>query len=212
MNVREIIKLAAEQSVGLEDLSPEDASLYLKYLNLVHAELYRKLAQINPFAPIAKDTVSAIGGRITLETMPLVVKSLYVPISGNPLVLKPIMHDTILERDPERAMGGMPQYWYFFNQGIEVYPSYEGALKLVCIKDPEMFTIETVEAQIPYPPSYHQVLVDGTCYYLFQGETGLKNKEELGTSLAKWETGKRELYAYLLNLSGTRLISTYSEV
>lgn len=212
MNVREIIKLAAEQSVGLEDLSPEDAALYLKYLNLVHAELYRKLAQINPFAPISKETLQATQGKIELETIPLVVKSLYVPIEGNPLVLKPIRHDTILERDPERAMRGMPQYWYFFNQGIEVYPSYEGALKLVSIKDPEMFTIETVEAQIPYPPSYHQVLVDGTCYYLFQGETGLKNKEELGTSLAKWEMGKRELYAYLLNLSGTRLLSTYSEV
>ena len=113
MNVKEIIQLAAEQSVGLETLSPEDEALYLKYLNLVHSELYLMTAQVNPFAPILKEKVEAIQGRIELEALPLVVKSLYVPIAGNPLTLQPITYNKILATDPEKALGGLPQYWYF---------------------------------------------------------------------------------------------------
>ncbi len=212
MDVREILDLAAQQSVGLESPTALDQSVYLKYLNLVHAELYRKTAPINPQAEMVTETHETPDGSFKPQGFPVIIRSVYVAIANNPLILKPITYDKILAKDPEMLLAGQPRYWFFLNKKIQTYPKQENTFKIIYVKEPDPLTIETLSEQIPYPPLYHQVLIDGTCYYLFQGETGMKNKEELTLALNKWERGRQELYSYLMNLSGTNLISTFSEV
>ena len=212
MNVKEIIQLAAEQSVGLESPTSLDENVYLKYLNLIHGELYRKTAAINPQASMVTESHATDDGSFKPDQLPVMIRSVYVAIAGNSLVLKPISYDKILTKDPEMTLGGQPHYWFFLNNKIQTYPRQENTFKIIYVKEPDALTIETLSEQIPYPPLYHQVLVDGTCYYLFQGETGLKNSKELEQAAAKWEKGRNELYAYFMTLSGTGSLSTFSEV
>lgn len=212
MNVREILKLVSEQGVGLEEPTDIDNTVYLRYLNLVHFDLYRSVASINPFAKIEEKEGNAVAGKLELGSTPFLVRSVYIPIKNNAQILRSISYDEILKTDPAMDASGKPERWFFLNNNIQLYPkSHTGTVKVVYMDDPKEFTIGTLSEQIPYPTIYHQVLVDGTIYYLFQGEGGLKNKQELALSLARWEKGKKALYAYLMGQSGEHL-STYSEV
>jgi hypothetical protein len=213
MDVKEVIKLVSDLSVGIETPTSFDEEIYLRYLNLVHFELYRGVGTINPYVPLIEEEYAVEAGTFEPNAVPFVVRSVYVPIPNNARVLSPISYDEILKQDPNRDRPGLPQFWFYMNKKMTLYPSqYEGPVRLITMGTPERFTIETLEEQIPYPPLYHQVLVDGTCYYLFQGEMGLKNQAELVASQGRWEKGKKELYSYLMTLSGTGLLSTYSEV
>ena len=213
MNVKEIIKLVSDLSVGLENPTPMDEEIYLRYLNLVHFNLYRSVGTINPYVPLIEEEYEVEAGTFEPNAVPFVIRSVYVPLKNNARVLSPISYDEILKQDPSMETVGLPQFWFYLSKQITLYPNkYEGPVKMITMSGPTLFTLETLEEQIPYPPLYHQVLVDGTCYYLFQGESGLKNQAELVASQARWEKGKQALYSYLMSLSGTGLLSTYSEV
>ena len=199
-------------SMGDEE-SPEVSNVInLQYLNLIHFELYRLTAAVNPDAKIEHQTIGVVDGLLQNAIKPLVVKSIYLPRGQNSITLKPITYHAILQYDPECQSTGFPTYWYKLNKQIYTYPKYTGDVKVVYVAEPTLFTLATTSDEIPYPVIYHRVLIDGTCYYVFQGESGLKNKQELLLSWQRWSNGKKECYAYLMNQSGSGIISTYSPV
>jgi hypothetical protein len=59
---------------------------------------------------------------------------------------------------------------------------------------------------------YHQVLVDGASYYLFQSETGFKDQIKMQSAMMRWEENKKKLFSYMKNISGQKILSTYSPI
>ena len=76
---------------------------------------------------------------------------------------------------------------------------------------PSLLTENTDESEIPYPPAYHPVLVDGGLYYLFQQEGGFKNTTKENEALIRWQNGKTRLLSYLYTSSG-EFLPTFSNV
>jgi hypothetical protein len=212
MTITEMLQQIANLSVGLDNATEFDNEINLRYLNLAHAELYRSTAAVNPDATIVQKTIAVDQGALQEKINAFTVKNLHIPIANNTKVLQPIPYDWVLQHDPARTQAGQPIYWYRLNHKLFTYPKYTGDIQVVYIGQAIPFTLETEEADIPYPPLYHSVLVDGACYYAFQGESGLKNREEMLLTLTRWEQGKKSCSQYLINQSNYGVISTYSEL
>ena len=212
MTIAEMLQQIANLSVGLDNATEFDDEINLRYLNLAHAKLYRATAAVNPDATIVQKTIAVVQGVLQEKVNAFRVKSLHIPIPNNTKVLQPIPYDWILQHDPAKTQAGQPIYWYRLNHALFTYPKYTGDIEVVYVGEAVPFTLETEAADIPYPPLYHSVLIDGACYYVFQGESGLKSKEEMLLTLTRWEQGKKSCAQYLMNQSNTGVISTYSEI
>ena len=101
---------------------------------------------------------------------------------------------------------------FFLIGKFYVHPKYTGEINVIYVKDVEDFTIDTKEDEIPYPRAYHPILIDGASRFIFQGEGGLKNKDELLLANKQWEIGKRACEAFLSNQGNNLVESTYSKV
>lgn len=215
MNVKEIIQIAADLSVGLNKPTTEDQDIYLRYLNLVHFDLYRATAAFNPYISMMLDVYTADKtgvGFVKLTKIPFSIVGVSYISNGIASVLKRKSFEDIIENDFMQTSVGNPVNWYYQNKQLYIYPIKAVELAVRYIPEASVFTINTLESEMPYPALYHQVLVDGISYYLFQGESGLKSSDDAKLALAKFEQGKRMLYAYLLNLSGGSIGSTYSVI
>jgi hypothetical protein len=209
MDVKEILALVSDLSIGLDEPTASDMAIYLKYLNLVHNELFRKVAAFNPKVPITREELNANDGILpALQSFPSLIRSIYQKDKNKSLVSSSF--DRILGYDPGLVNNGDPQFWYFSENKICVSPKYTGVIGVVYVPSPESLTLDTLSDDIPYPALYHSVLVDGTCYYLFQGEDGFKDQVKMQSAIIRWEKGQNELIAFLGNLSGQSNYSTYS--
>jgi hypothetical protein len=71
--------------------------------------------------------------------------------------------------------------------------------------------LDTQEDDIPYPPTYHDVLVDGALYYLFADEAGFRSSEKEAQAAKRYATGSNELLSYLQG-SNSNIVSTFCNV
>jgi hypothetical protein len=217
MHVSEMIENLGLLSVGLDNLSNKDKDVFLKYLNLVHFDLYRLTALVNPYVESIKSINATIFDNIDryIEGInPFHVDAVYFGTGANATILKQTTKRGVLAVDPELTATGNPTNWYINRKNkICIYPTvYTDTITVVYIQQPIKLTLNDVETDVPYPPAYHQILVDGAAYYIYQSEGGLKNRDELATALLKYNAGKMELMTYLNNAIGTGVISTYSRV
>ena len=212
MTITEMLQRIANLSVGLDTPTAFDNTVNLRYLNQAHDALYRLTAAVNSQAKIVEKTIAVVQGKLQEKVNAFKVKSVYIDIPNNTNILQPLSYNWILKHDPARTQAGVPNFWYQINRDLFTYPKYTGNVQVVFIGQSEPFTLETEETSIPYPPLYHSVLVDGATYYAVQGESGLKNKEELALIIDQWDKGKRDCLTYLMNQSNPGVISTYSEV
>lgn len=212
MNVSDILNDIGLLGVGLENPTSEDQAVFLKYLNLAHFDLFRKTAALNPKVIVLHQTVNANNGVLDpLAFYPFLVKKVYV-VQQNWL-LNPISIDVIQKDDPSISkVETRPQYWYYYNNTLNIYPLYTGQIGVFYIPDPISLEADTYEINIPYPVAFHPILIDGACYYLFQGEGAFKDALKMQTALARWEQGKTELMSYLTTLAGQSYYSTFSRV
>lgn len=210
MNVKEIIDLVAALSIGLEQPTQDDQDIFLKYVNLVHFELYSKTVANNPFITRKREILSVNDGVANVtETTPFIFSNVYL-LDGKPL--KKTSADDIFKRDPGLTAAGYPSLWYFFNSRINVYPKATQSIGVLYVPSPQQFTLETPEAKIPYPAISHQVLVDGAAYYLYQSEAGFKAERKLIETKIRYESGKTQLLSYLQSVGGNPHLSTYRNV
>lgn len=213
MNATDIIQLAADLSVGLDTPTDLDKSLYLRYLNLVHFDVYKTVGVNNPYLPIIQETVSVTEGVGKLKGSPFIIKSVNYYESNSPKILKATSYDVILSSDPQEKETGSPRYWYYAGQALHIYPKATQEIHVVYMPSAKAFTLDTIEEEIPYPPLYHHVLADGICYYILQSDSGMRTKDEAKLALAKYDKGKKSLHGYLVALGGTSSIgSTFSVV
>ena len=212
MTVNEILINAALLGVGLDNPSPNDLDIFLRYLNLAHWELIRKTAPFNPRVVVLNEEQPCIEGVVNpLNNTPFAFKKVYESTLNRSL--EPTSIDEIQKSDPGLIKTATyPSSWYYFNNTLNVYPIFSGTIGVWYIPQPTPLDFNTLEQNIPYPIPYHPILIDGTCYYLFQGEGAFKDGVKMQTALARWEKGKTELMSYLISLSGQTYYSTFSQV
>lgn len=218
MDVIDILSQIAYLSNGL-NVTPkkEECGIYLNFLNTVHMDLYRHTAKFNPdvcfykndYVPIDSDT-----GRIKKADFSLNTNNVGYIYNSKGILLERKLLSELIAIDPalkKKCELGKSEYWSIEEGEILIYPKEQKeALHLnpycsIWAKPfPKKLTYDTKEQDIPYPSIYHQVLVDGTIYYVFQNETGMRNQTELALANERWQKGKQELLWYFLNTEGVK--------
>jgi len=205
MNVLDILNLMGTLSIGNDNITASEQAIFLQYLNLAHFELYQGTANLNQNLLIRENLSNEEGSNeIELSQMPFLVNSVY--ISSLKQKLTRLSMADVIERDPDLSETGSPEYYFVQNNIVQFYPVQTAIFPIVAwyTPNPSSFTIATLEADIPYPVSYHPVLADGGLYYLFQDAGGFKNIQKENEAKARWERGKSKLLSYLYNSSGQR--------
>lgn len=217
MFVGEILNLVAQLSIGLDSPTTDDQSIFLNYLNLAHFELYKKVASVNTIIPIQRDILNVADGVVDPLTQPIFnIRSVYRKDIN--LQLIPSSFDKIQVMDPSLIITGEPAYWYYINSTLNVWPLFtqateNGGIGVVYDVQPVLFDLDdNSDLSVYYPIAYHPLLVDGTCYYMFQSETGFRNESKMTLMYNRWEAGKTTLYNYLMMSGGKNLYSTYSRI
>ncbi|CAK9254197.1 unnamed protein product [Sphagnum jensenii] len=111
-----------------------------------------------------------------------------------------LAHGRTFPKNSRRQPCGQPWAWYYASQNLYVYPlttsdpdAGSGQLGVSYIAQPVSLSLATVSADLPYPAHYHPVLVDGTCYYLFQTEAGFKNDLKMKLALGTMGAGQNRI-------------------
>jgi hypothetical protein len=224
MDVKEILKLLATLSIGLDDIDVEsdnpslDVIVFMRYINQAYTEILQSTLAESPFVRKRKESVNCNDGDCdaTEETIFLPI-TVYDVESNSPLLKT--TYEEILKIDPGFTKEGViPEKWFYWNGIISVYPIVTSLLAdgkgigVAYIPQPDLLTKDSESADIAIPAMYQSLLVDGASYYLFQSETGFKDQLKMQAAMKRWEDGKQKLFAYMKNFSGKQYYSTYSAV
>jgi hypothetical protein len=210
MQIAEMIDLMGVLGIGE---TPSNA-IALKYLNQAHLKLYRQTANINPDLLINEQLTSLVNqNTVTVTEIPFIVSKVYQKGQAQPLEGMAFL-DFVQYQSDHPNLVCSPRIYAFKRKIISFFPiqanqTYDFSV-WYCTQ-PKTLTELTLEDAIPYPIAFHDVLVDGALYYLFQDESGFKNPQKEKEALARWEAGKSELFAYLYG-SAKQQISTFSSV
>lgn len=212
MNVRDIIDLMGNLSIGNDNVTNTEQTIFLKYLNLAHFELYRATASLNQRI-IINETISNVAGtnEWILSKTPLLILKVFVPTLNKDLQ-KLSLYD-LMDLDPGFVRTGSSEGFYVQGNIIKFYPAQTSvySANIWHVPEPTSLNINDSSSDIPYPEFYHSILADGALYYLFLDEEGFKNNQKQVETKQRWVKGKSSLASYFYNLSG-RPLSTFSSL
>jgi hypothetical protein len=212
MQVSDLLGLMANLSVGLDNTTPTERTIFLQYLNLAHFELYQETANFNQDLILQENLANLENtNTVTLSQIPYVMNAVYDVTHKQ--TLNRISRADLVAQDPALAATGTPEKYFIQKDSLQFYPT-QTAVTQVSVwytPQPSLLTENTDESEIPYPPAYHPVLVDGGLYYLFQQEGGFKNTTKENEALIRWQIGKTRLLSYLYTSSG-EFLPTFSSV
>ena len=222
MDVTEILKILATLSIGLDDIdvtneNDNDVIVFLRYINLVYIQLLQATASENPLIINLHEKLDCTDGVLSPTSEPIFIPKIIYNVSSN-LPLLASLEGEIIQNDPSLKQTGGPFQWYYANGVINVYPLTTsllingGGFGIRYIPQPSLLKLTSLSSDILMPPMYQQILADGASYYVFQSETGFKDQTKMISSQARWEDGKRQLFSYMKNISGKKILSTYSPV
>lgn len=212
MTVTELVNLMGTLSIGADNVTSGERSIFLQFLNLAHFELYQQTANFNEdltrVEGVETDPATSMA---SLSQAPYILQTVYDLTQKK--CLSRLSHVSLSEDDPERIATGSPTHYLLQTNELEIYPhsSTPARLSVSYIQQPTPFSETTPETDIPYPLAYHPVLADGALYYLFQQESGFRNTTRESAAAARWELGKARLLSYLYGKSPSSL-STFSNV
>lgn len=212
MQVSDLLGVMANLSVGLDNTTPTERTIFLQYLNLAHFELYQETANFNQDLILQENLANPENtNTVTLSQIPYVMNAVYDVTHKK--TLNRISRADLLSLDPALSVTGDPKKYFMQKNILQFYPT-QTAVTQVSVwytPQPSLLTENTDESEIPYPPAYHPVLVDGGLYYLFQQEGGFKNTTKENEALIRWQNGKTRLLSYLYTSSG-EFLPTFSSV
>lgn len=199
-------------SVGNDTSTDDEKSIFLKYLNQAHYELYNHTASVNEDLVVNEaQTTTANSSDVTLQNNIFCVNAVFIPDRITSLESKNLMEYVAYKKEYGASS---PSIYMFRKNTISIYPivaNKQYDLDIWYTPQPEELTETTPENDIPYPASFHNILVDGALYYLFLDEEGYQSTERSRNHTMKWEKGKQDLYAYLFHRSG-QITSSFSNV
>lgn len=210
MKISKILDFMGVLSVGLDNVSDSERFIFLKYLNQAHYELYNHTAALNDDLIINEEKLTTINiDNVDLSQRPLSFSKVYV--DGYTRPLKELRLIKFVDYT-KNTSSGSPCVFTWQVKKLSIYPLMKDiSYNLDIWYTPVHVDLEedTPEDEIPYPPSFHNVLLDGALYYLFQDEGGFKNSAQVDSQTVKWEKGKQDLYSYLFHKTG-EVVSTHS--
>ena len=212
MTVAHLLTVMGHLSLGNDNISAAERSIFLQYLNLAHFELYQVTATFNQDLFVFETLVNVLGeNTVTLDHAPYAMQSVYDQTHQKKLTRISVID--LLEKDPDLKATGHPYQYFLQGQRVTFYPLQTAVMsvKVVSTPQPVAFTEQTTDQDIPYPLAYHPVLVDGALYYLFQEEGGFKNPQKAMAAEQRWDIGRTRLLSYLYNASG-ETFSTFMSV
>ena len=216
MQVSALLSLMGNLSLGNDNITKEEWTIFLQYLNLAHLELYQVTANFNQDLLTHVTLANPAGSnQVQLPEIPYLVNSVY-DLTHQRQLHKVCLSEVIakdLEQDPLSNNTGHPTKYFVQKDILQFVPMQTAitAIKIWYIPQPIILAENTPEQDIPYPFAYHPVLVDGALYYLFQEEGGFKNLQKAVDAKERWEVGQTKLLSYLYNASGA-VLSTFSSV
>jgi hypothetical protein len=222
MDVSEILKLLATLSIGLDDIdvsNPNDGDVvvFMRYINLCYFEILQATLSESPLAIKLHEELDCGEGILESTSQPIFIpKTIYNIASNAPLT--GTLEENVLKKDPGLTKTGTPQEWYYANGVINVYPlttslvNEGGGFGIRYIPQPAPLTYSSLSSDILIPSLYQQLLADGASYYIFQSEAGFKDQMKMQSAMTRWEDGKKKLFSYMKNISGKKILSTYSPV
>ena len=212
MLVSGLLSLMGNLSLGNDNITKEERTIFLQYLNLAHLELYQVTANFNQDL-LTHTTLAnqADSNQVQLPEIPYLVNSVY-DLTHKRVLCRIALSD-ILEKDPAFSRTGHPTQYFVQKDILQFVPVQTAitSIKIWYVPQPIILAENTPEQDIPYPFAYHPVLVDGALYYLFQEEGGFKNLQKAVDAKERWEVGQTKLLSYLYNASGA-VLSTFSSV
>lgn len=217
MDVKEILKLLATLSIGLDEPQDTDIDVFMQYINLCYFEILQETLAQNPFVQTNHEQIDCNSGIVGATSSPIFILLSIYDIGKN-FQLTGTTFDEVEGKDPGLLSTGSPEKWYLYNGVINIYPiattlvSDGGGIGVKYIKRPSSLTPNSTSSDILIPELYQQVLAHGAAYYVFQSETGFKDQTKMQLAADKWERGKTKLFSYMKNISGRKIYSTYSVV
>ena len=212
MEVSTLLSLMGNLSLGNDNITKEERTIFLQYLNLAHLELYQVTANFNQDLLVQVTLANQVdSNQVQLPEPPYLVNHVY-DLTHHRQLRRISLSDAI-ERDGSKTWTGNPTQYVVRRDILEFVPIQTAvtSINLWYVPQPIPLTEQTPEEDIPYPLAYHPVLVDGALYYLFCEEGGFKNLQKAQDAQRRWEVGQTRLLAYLYNSSG-QLFSTFSSV
>jgi hypothetical protein len=213
MQVIEMLENMALLSVGPDNLTPKTKSIFLKFLNMANREIYNDTASINADIAVNEQiTTVANSENVQLKHSIFSVSKVYVNNNYPGLGLKSFFDFTDLKKN--NPSEGTPEIFTFRKKVLSIYPirsilTYN--LDIWYAPQPINITETTDEDNIPYPLSFHDLLVDTALYYLFLDEEGFKNTAKNQKAESRAKMRKSQLIAYLY-ANTNQTLSTFSNV
>ena len=187
-----------------------EEELFLTYLNQAHYELYNYTAALNEDLILNEELQTQVNNNeVNIANKFTCINSIYVDEFITPL--KQLTLSKFIDYKKRNGVGH-PSVFNARGTTISIYPIVQDTqydLDVWYVPQPTTLTSATLESDIPYPLSFHNILSDGALYYMFQSEGGFKNSEKSRDHMAKWEKGKALLYSYLFHNTG-EVVSTHS--
>lgn len=217
MDVADILKLLATLSIGLDDLSDSDTVVFMRYLNFCYFELLQDMLTESPLVRVLNEPLDCSEGDLQSTSQALFIPKSVYDIARN-IPLRGTTFEDVIKRDPGITKTGEAQEWYYSSGIVSVYPKTTSLVSegkgfgVRYIAQPIPLQATTPSPDILIPALYQQILADGAAYHLFQSETGFKDQFKMQASMARWQTGKQKLFAYMKNISGKKYFSTYRPV
>jgi hypothetical protein len=213
LNVAEIVDTMCLLGIGEANQPQLEKDIALKYLNLVHAELYRKTAIFNTDA-ISHEELTSVAGESTvvLSRIPHAISTIIV--QGQPKELTGIGRLKFLKNKILNPNSGNPCYYTYDLEDISFWPILPNSvyvMDVLFIIPWGPFDYDTLESDIPYPPLFHSILVDGGLTYLYQDEGGFRTADKVKKTEERWKDGKAEILSYFYG-STKQSIGTYSNL
>ena len=211
MNVSDMINVMKTLGIGQVYSDDETNQIFLTFLNLANDQLYSETANINSgifvIDPLITSNINE--NSIELSEIPFSISKVY-PIGKT----KELKGKSVLDFSDyqfENTSPGDPIFYTNIGKDISFWPfvndiSYN--FKVIYTPERSELILETPESEIPYPVSYHRVLVDGALYYLFQDESGFKNPRKENAAMERWDKGRADLKSYFYG-SNNMLIRTF---
>lgn len=222
MNVSEIIDLMIAISPSSDGTSGNLEKVnYLKFLNIVCAELYADTVFYNQRTFIKETFVNvAWSDSIVLSRTPIFVRSVYLPLLKNNESRGKLTQSSlfdIIDIDPDLSTIGVPTNYYVNGNAIKLYPEpYESIIFSATIwysPDFENLSMDSPASMIPFPAMFHHILANGGLYYLLLDMGGFRDDRAKIDAQQRWEKGKNEIISFIFNASDqSSRLTTYSNL
>lgn len=212
MNVSDILDIVGDFSVSGSNVTDVQRTSFLRYLNLYKDSLYRKTAAMNGNllqTQLFNENYDAGTGITLTGTTNLMFVTSVINLQVNrALKQKSQIEAYQLYYGDTAFRSGLPQIYTVtssYTTGefvVFLYPvPTQNPVNIIIgyLDNPEDFTEDTVSVAIPFPQLYHQVLVDGTLWYVFQEEGGFKDSIKASEAKNRCQQGEQELMSFLQN-------------